>query len=449
MPKKFANENPKVLAARDRKAAAKKEEQEKKQKAAEDAYWADDDKLVNRKLQRKEEEERKRLEALKRKEENRKLAEAEMARLAAISKSSAQPQKVTRQVERLATIDERKEAELRLQKEEEMRAKLAAEKIEENLNQLELGAATARTVEEAIQVLGGDRDEIDKHPEKRMKAAYLMVKVYHGRECITYSLDKLNSLTARDVIKEVTKNEADRSVLSHTGRFLPLDSPMSSHNLRETDILRILQGSGAPKLRQPCDDALLRECDRLFDYLQKEESGYMHMRLMAEVVEPEFLTKIMKQFPELRDDPVACHILHDYYIFKGMVTLPSDEEGMAKLREFHSQHPALLPAINWLLKKHAQKGRGSTQVYFIMIHTSATEYYDDEYSKILFLLVCFRHSGSCAYLAYNRSRFASQLVQLNEFGFTDEAANLSVLESSDGNVEVALDLLIAMREEGI
>ncbi|PIO53565.1 UBA/TS-N domain protein [Teladorsagia circumcincta] len=45
-----------------------------------------------------------------------------------------------------------------------------------------------------------------------------------------------------------------------------------------------------------------------------------------------------------------------------------------------------------------------------------------------------------------RYRFASQLVQLNEFGFTDEAANLTVLESCDGNVEVALDLLIAMRE---
>lgn len=48
-----------------------------------------------------------------------------------------------------------------------------------------------------------------------------------------------------------------------------------------------------------------------------------------------------------------------------------------------------------------------------------------------------------------RARFATQLVLLNEFGFTDEAANLSALESSDGNVEVALDLLIAMREEGI
>ncbi|RCN24330.1 UBA/TS-N domain protein [Ancylostoma caninum] len=57
--------------------------------------------------------------------------------------------------------------------------------------------------------------------------------------------------------------------------------------------------------------------------------------------------------------------------------------------------------------------------------------------------------GPSDHILQLRSRFASQLVQLNEFGFTDEAANLSVLESTDGNVEVALDLLIAMREEGI
>lgn len=46
--------------------------------------------------------------------------------------------------------------------------------LEENLNQLEVGAESARTVAEAIQVLGGDHEEIDKHPEKRMKAAYLV-----------------------------------------------------------------------------------------------------------------------------------------------------------------------------------------------------------------------------------------------------------------------------------
>uniref|UniRef100_A0A0K0D1Z7 Ubiquitin-like domain-containing protein n=1 Tax=Angiostrongylus cantonensis TaxID=6313 RepID=A0A0K0D1Z7_ANGCA len=206
-----------------------------------------------------------------------------------------------------------------------------------------------------------------------------MVKVYIGRECSEYTLEELNSLTVRDLVQKIAKQGADRSVLSLTGRFLPMETPLSSHNIRDTDTLRVLQSHVVPKVKQwylctsfervffsftypqSCDDSMLKECDRLFDYLQKEESGYMHMRLMAEVVEPEFLSKIMKQFPELRNDPVACHVLHDYYIFKAMVTLPSDEEALEKLRKFHCEHPALLPAINWLLRKYAQKGRGSSQ----------------------------------------------------------------------------------------
>ncbi|CAB3407922.1 unnamed protein product [Caenorhabditis bovis] len=218
MPKKFANENPKVVAARDRKATAKREEAEKKQKAAEDAYWADDDKLVNRKLQRKEEEERKKLEALKRKEENRKLAEEEMSSL---SKKTESAPKVTR-----AAIHQRKEQEERIMKELEERRQAEAQKIEEtlflkkwksemrnfqtvteleeNINRLDIEAASARNVDEALKALGDAKaaSEIDKHPEKRLKAAYLafeekrlpQLKIEHP----TYRLSQLKQVLKKE-----------------------------------------------------------------------------------------------------------------------------------------------------------------------------------------------------------------------------------------------------------
>ncbi|CAJ0593515.1 unnamed protein product [Cylicocyclus nassatus] len=202
MPKKFANENPKVIAARERKAEKKKDEQERKQKAAEDAYWADDDKLVHRKQQRKEEEEKKRLEALKRKEENRRLAEAEMERLAS-NTGASHPQKVTR-----AELEQRKEAEARLRLEEERKMKLAAEKlevvedIEENVNQLEVDGETATTVSEAIQILGGTTEEVDRHPEKRMRAAYLAFEEANlprmKQEHPTYRLSQLKQLLKKE-----------------------------------------------------------------------------------------------------------------------------------------------------------------------------------------------------------------------------------------------------------
>jgi len=46
--------------------------------------------------------------------------------------------------------------------------------IVENLNRLVIEGEEARTVDEAVAILGGrGEEEVDLHPEKRMKAAYL------------------------------------------------------------------------------------------------------------------------------------------------------------------------------------------------------------------------------------------------------------------------------------
>ena len=53
MPKKFAGENSKAVAARARKASAKADADDKKQKKAEDDYWQDDAKHVVKKQNKK------------------------------------------------------------------------------------------------------------------------------------------------------------------------------------------------------------------------------------------------------------------------------------------------------------------------------------------------------------------------------------------------------------
>lgn len=53
MPKKFASENSKAVAAKARKAAAQEEQVLKKQKEVEDEYWKDDDKNLAKKQARK------------------------------------------------------------------------------------------------------------------------------------------------------------------------------------------------------------------------------------------------------------------------------------------------------------------------------------------------------------------------------------------------------------
>lgn len=204
MPKKFATENPKVTAARDRKATAKKDEADKKAKASEDAKWVDEDKLANRKMQRKEDDEKKREEAVKRKEENRKLAEEEMSSLGNKKPAASSAQKVTR-----AHINIRKEDEERIMRELEEKRKQEAQKIEvsaeleENLNKLEIEEGGARNVDDALRVLGEPQaSEEDKHPEKRMRAAYLAfeekrlaeLKIKHP----TFRLSQLKQLLKKE-----------------------------------------------------------------------------------------------------------------------------------------------------------------------------------------------------------------------------------------------------------
>ncbi|XP_044766002.1 coiled-coil domain-containing protein 124 [Coccinella septempunctata] len=163
MPKKFATENPKAAASRERKKNAKDAEIAKKQKAAEDAAWKDEDKQVLKKLQRKEELEKKKQQQLERKAEAKALLEKEMI---SIKPNKPQPSaKVTRaQIGQIKTVSNKKE-------EGKVETHLETP-LTENINRLTVDGEEARSVTEAIAVLSSELKDIDLHPEKRMKAAY-------------------------------------------------------------------------------------------------------------------------------------------------------------------------------------------------------------------------------------------------------------------------------------
>ncbi|XP_067002713.1 coiled-coil domain-containing protein 124 [Anabrus simplex] len=166
MPKKFAGENSKAVAARARKAAQKEEEHAKKQQQLEDEMWRDDDKHIVKKQQRKEEQARKKQILLEKKAESKALLEQEMV---SIQPTAKQPlSKITRaQIEeenekrRLAAVKSKPEVETHLSK-----------PLEENINRVMVDGEEARTVEEAIAVLSVKSSDVDKHPEKRLKAAF-------------------------------------------------------------------------------------------------------------------------------------------------------------------------------------------------------------------------------------------------------------------------------------
>ncbi|XP_014670264.1 PREDICTED: coiled-coil domain-containing protein 124-like [Priapulus caudatus] len=173
MPKKFKGENSKAAVAKERKQAKLTEEKVKKLQAEDDAYWADDDKHVARKQQRKEDQERKKQEAQQKKLEARQLLEEEDAKLKPTLTTGQYTAKVTRA--QIQAHAEKVAMQERLERAKANKEESHIEKpLDENINRLTADGEAARTVAEAIAVLSvNDEPALDKHPERRVKAAYL------------------------------------------------------------------------------------------------------------------------------------------------------------------------------------------------------------------------------------------------------------------------------------
>ncbi|KAH8263981.1 hypothetical protein KR038_000071 [Drosophila bunnanda] len=171
MPKKMGI-NSKAVEARERKEATKKATQDKKAKEAEDRLWHDDDKNLAKKQQRKDEEERKKAEAAKRKAEAKALLDQEMS---SINTQRKQP---LAKINRQQILDEMEkkqrviEAINEASKPAATRVVVQSNVVEENLNRSMANTDVATNIDEALVVLSVNDNEDDKHPEKRMRAAY-------------------------------------------------------------------------------------------------------------------------------------------------------------------------------------------------------------------------------------------------------------------------------------
>ncbi|PSN40012.1 Coiled-coil domain-containing protein 124-A [Blattella germanica] len=165
MPKKFVGENSKAAAARARKSAAKEIETAKKQQQLEDEYWKDDDKHIARKQQRKEDQAKKKQEMLEKKAESKAMLEQEIK---SIQVTGKQPLAKITQAQIQAEQEKRRQATTKVKEP----VTHIEKPLEENINRLQIEGEQARSIDEAIKVLSVKESEADRHPEKRLKAAF-------------------------------------------------------------------------------------------------------------------------------------------------------------------------------------------------------------------------------------------------------------------------------------
>ena len=186
MPKKL-NTNPKAEEARQRKDGVKKEKKAGELKAAEDVKWQDEGQSATER--RAAEKAQKAAEELKKKEAKKAALAKDAEELKTVKTVKVNPHRVT--VANIQAAAAQREKERAAEKEDEDRRRqrlLEQPEPTENVNQAERkrreedeqrygkdGVVDARTLDEAVAglaiVVGGGVED-DRHPEKRMKAAF-------------------------------------------------------------------------------------------------------------------------------------------------------------------------------------------------------------------------------------------------------------------------------------
>lgn len=202
MPKKFVGENSKAAAAKARKNEKAEAEKAKKDAAIEDAKWVDDNKQLAKKQARKDDAERKRLEALAKKKEREELAAAEDAAVTSQinKKVGVAAVKVTRA--QIQAETEKRDAVARGTKPQATIETHLDKPLEENLNRTDPEIVTASNVEDAIAALSVKEEVVDKHPEKRMKAAY---EAFEKERLPQLKVEKSNMRLSQ--LKQIMKKE--------------------------------------------------------------------------------------------------------------------------------------------------------------------------------------------------------------------------------------------------
>ncbi|DBA95901.1 hypothetical protein WJX77_004912 [Trebouxia sp. C0004] len=185
MAKKKISENPKAVESRERKASTKKDSQVQEKNKAEDDFWQEAGEGAKSKASKKKDEQAKEREAAAaKKAEAKQLAAEEDAAMAKLAKKAPKKAnseaKVTSHQLQLQQEADRKAQEAAVEEASKAKKRVVTEDSysqlvdSHNVNR-DAGDDGARSVTEALSALGVQEGE-DKHPERRMKAAFAAYK---------------------------------------------------------------------------------------------------------------------------------------------------------------------------------------------------------------------------------------------------------------------------------
>jgi hypothetical protein len=225
-----------------------------------------------------------------------------------------------------------------------------------------------------------------------------------------------------------------------------------------------------PKVSAPAD---LREKVVELDERFKTFGIIEDRSMTSQLFDKNYIKNLFIDFPIILEEPILLNVLTDYSLMSAML---HEEHG------FIQQHPSYVP----ILQKILSNAMPNSAPEFMNLLRSALsprrqrtnaaypgpsqalprpQITNDMLQQALLttrnLVEAANNSVSNAAESDGRAdepmqvaapiqstvnRYAAELTQLHDMGFTDDAVNIVILDSVDGNVEAATNLLFAMRD---
>ncbi|CAJ0578340.1 unnamed protein product, partial [Mesorhabditis spiculigera] len=292
-----------------------------------------------------------------------------------------------------------------------------------------------------------------------------MVNLYDGSTKHVVELSEITERTAGEIIGQIDNDQTKNSkVLSYMGRRLPEDFRLSELNLAESATLRIINTPvQAPE--EVHDRKEIEQVAGWFHKMRAEHMLHVFRAFEAKMKEGTYLKEQLKENPALSKDPEAQAILGDFDL------LQTYFDPQNPLVDWLSKHPALVVSARAIVKAAfgAAKSypRGSStlppappaaalpQITSEQLRQAMQQAFAGGVQGANPLAQAFANLSNPAPPAPAAPEvqrppapetYTTQLAQLNEFGFNDLAQNMQALQLADGVVEMALEILVAMRE---
>ncbi|CAD6190173.1 unnamed protein product [Caenorhabditis auriculariae] len=289
-----------------------------------------------------------------------------------------------------------------------------------------------------------------------------MVQVFFNGGSHSFNLADIQTISPDQLISKVVDVSSGRYGLSHHGKLV-----REMPTLHEKAALRIVPLS-AEKDQPAADHPTLtpervREHRLAIGHKLKHlfsERGYTHFKKIRDTMDASgYFQKLLKDCPELREEPFALNLLSDYTIMTSFFEPNTDVNKVEKVISFLMNHPKLLAYLDRLLQQQPPKIRSQNQMPRFAPASRGPQALNQITPELLRDAMSFVLGGAALPAAPPPVQnvapppapavpeYSAQLAQLRELGFTNDEYSLLALQSTSGDVDAAIECIIAMMEE--